>query len=104
MADRGFTVYELVRMQMAEMYMPSFKTRGQNQLKPADVEFSRKISNLRVHVERVIGSIRNRFKIWASRLPIHFFHGHDDDVPIVDKMMLFCCALSNVNPTLMSVY
>jgi len=111
LADRGFTVHELVRMQGGEIHMPAFKTRGELPMDPAETEYSRTISNLRIHVERVIGTLKNWFKIWSSTLPAHFFHGEDGEVPRVDQMMLVCSALmlvcsalSNVNPIVMSVF
>ena len=39
---------------------PAF-TRGCEQLAPVDVENTRKIANVRIHVEKIIGSIRQCF-------------------------------------------
>ena len=47
LADRGFTVHNI----------PAF-TRSKKQLDPVDVEKTRKIANVRIHVERIIGILR----------------------------------------------
>lgn len=49
-------------MMYAEIKIPSF-TRGQSQLKAKDVEETRKIAHLRIHVERVIGNLSGKYII-----------------------------------------
>lgn len=56
MADRGFTIHESILMQRAELVIPAF-TKGRDQLHPIDVEKTRGIANVRIHVERVIGPL-----------------------------------------------
>lgn len=55
MADRGFTISESVGLKQAKLVVPAFK--GKSQLDPADVERTKGIASVRIHVERVIGSI-----------------------------------------------
>ena len=59
-ADRGFDVADSVAYRGATLNIPSF-TWGREQLLPADVEATRKLANVRIHVERVIGVVRQRF-------------------------------------------
>ena len=61
---RGFNVAESVAHYGASLYIPAF-TRGVDQLDPTQVEATRKIANVhvRIHVERVIGSMWQRFQI-----------------------------------------
>ena len=54
LADRGFDIQESVGLMCAEVKIPSF-TKGRKQLSAIDVESSRAIANVRIHVERVIG-------------------------------------------------
>ena len=54
LADCGFTIAESVMFQQAQLAIPAF-TKGKDQLDPVDVEKTRGISNVRIHVERVIG-------------------------------------------------
>ena len=57
MADRGFTIQESVALYQAQLAIPAF-TRGRNQLDPLDGKRTRGIANVRIHVERVIGLLR----------------------------------------------
>ena len=71
MADRGFTVEESVWYYQAKLAIPAF-TKGKDQLDPVDVEKTRGIANVRIHVERVIGLLRQKYTILQSTLPIDF--------------------------------
>lgn len=62
MADRGFVIQESVSLYQAQLAIPAF-TRGKNQLDPLDVERTRGIANVRIHVERVIGLLRQKCSI-----------------------------------------
>ena len=53
MADRGFTITESIALQQAKLVIPAF-TKGKTQLDPVDVELTRGIAHVRIHVERVI--------------------------------------------------
>ncbi len=57
LADRGFCISESVGLRGAEVLIPAF-TRGKDQLRPTEVEKTRKIASSRIHVERIIGAIR----------------------------------------------
>ena len=57
LADRGFTIQESVGMYCAEVKIPAF-TRGKKQLSRCEVDTSRQLSRVRIHVERVIGVLR----------------------------------------------
>ena len=53
-ADRGFTCQEYAGMVMAEVKIPPF-TRGKAQLDKMEVDWSRELSVVRIHVECIIG-------------------------------------------------
>ena len=59
MADRGFTICESVGLKQAKLVIPAF-TKGKLQLHPVDVERTRGIASVRIHVERVIGLLRRK--------------------------------------------
>ena len=49
--------------------IPAF-TRGKPQLSGEEVENSRKIANVRIHIEHAIGLLRRRFTILTGVMPI----------------------------------
>ncbi len=64
-ADRGFDIADSVAYCGATLDIPAF-TRGCEQLPPSSIESTTKLANLRIHAERIIGVIRQRFKILSA--------------------------------------
>ena len=71
LADRGFTVHESVQFRQAKLNIPAF-TKGEDQLDPADVEQTRKIATVGIHVERIIGLLRQKYTILQQTLPTDY--------------------------------
>ncbi|GLV37535.1 hypothetical protein CBL_20347 [Carabus blaptoides fortunei] len=69
MADRGFLINDSVSRLGGKLIIPAF-TKGKNQLEAMDLENSRNIAHVRIHVERVIGLLRNKFKILQGLKPM----------------------------------
>ena len=96
MADRGFDIAESVALYCAEIKIPAF-TKGKRQLSSLDVESSRRIASVRIHVERVIGNVRNKYSILQSILPLDYLMKKDgNNFSTIDKMVLTCCGLVNL--------
>ena len=68
MADRGFTIKDQVETIGAKLNIPPF-LEGRQQLPPEEVQAGRHIASLRIHVERVIGRVKN-FSILKGTLPL----------------------------------
>ncbi|XP_072559114.1 uncharacterized protein [Paramormyrops kingsleyae] len=99
LADRGFDIQECVGMLCAEVKLPAF-TKGYCQLAARDVEETRKIAHLRIHVERVIGNVCQKYKILTGTTPINMILPCDgEEVTMLDKVVTVCCALTNQCPT-----
>lgn len=63
------------------------------------MEGTRRIAHLRIHVERIIGVVRNKYKILSSTIPISMVLPCDgENVTFVDKIVTVCCALTNMCP------
>ena len=69
LADRGFLIEDELAIRGAKLAIPAF-TKGKLQLSQEEVEKSRQLARIRIHVERVIGILKNRYTILQSRLPI----------------------------------
>lgn len=99
MADRGFNMETEFSLQHTTLLIPAF-VKGQSQLHPVDVEMTRRLASLRVHVERVIGSLRQKYEILSNRLPISTISKFSDEVAVTDQIVLVCSALVNFCPSI----
>ena len=93
MADRGFTIEEELPTRGATLKIPAF-TKNKKKIPAKDVHNSRKISNVRIHVERVIGRTK-KFKILNSIILIKM-------VDLLGSVMVFICALVNLSNSVVS--
>ena len=94
LADRGFNIMELVDQYKAKVELPAF-TKGKSQLSAEEVKQSRELARVRIHVERLIGMVKQKYSILEGTLPISFIKD-DSDVTVADKLMIVCCALVNL--------
>ena len=95
LADRGFTVEDSVGLYCAEIKVPPF-TKRKTQLSRLDVDKARQLSRVRIHVERVIGVLRQKYTILESILPINMIMCDDrTETSMIDKIVVICCALCN---------
>ena len=107
LADRGFTMKdELAAVCGVELIVPSF-TKGHKQLPTKDVELSRRNSAVRIHVERVIGCVKKRFRILKGTLPIKTVHSAKDEAcessfSNIDKIIIVGCFLFNIGPSIVT--
>ena len=100
LADRGFDIADDLGVHGARLQIPSFM-RGKQQLSLHEVEESKKLSKVRIHVERVIGLLKNKYKILQGTLPPHLIkHKHDSlDYANIDRILTVCAALVNLCPS-----
>lgn len=90
LADRGFLIKDFVKLMCADIKMPAF-TKNRQQLHPIEVEYTRSIAHVRIHVERIIGLIRNKFKIVRGPIPLTLIND-------ISKIVHVCCSLINLCP------
>ena len=69
LADRGFNTYDDLGLYGARLEIPAF-TQGKKQLSQQEVKYSRRLAKVRIHVERVIGLLKNKYTILQSILPV----------------------------------
>ncbi|XP_062567145.1 uncharacterized protein LOC134229407 [Saccostrea cucullata] len=90
MGDKGFLIADLCTPNGIHLIIPPLKKHGR--LTKSEVEKTRRIANLRIHVERAMERIKN-FKIIQGVVPISL---HDK----VSKIVFVVCALCNLMPPL----
>ena len=84
------------------MKVPSY-TRGKKQLSKAEVDVARDLSRVRIHVERVIWLVHQKYSILESTLPVKFIMcTKSEKISVLDKIVLICCALCNLCKSVVS--
>ncbi|XP_059895589.1 uncharacterized protein LOC132465617 isoform X2 [Gadus macrocephalus] len=87
MADRGFLIRDLLFERRVKLVLPAF-TRGGSQLTEEQVTATRRIANVRIHVERAIRRLKV-YKILSHVIPINM-------TPKIEKILRICAALANL--------
>ena len=58
-------------MVLAEVKIPPF-TKGKKQLEKVNVDWSRELSSVRIHVEPIIGTLKQKYTMLQGILPITY--------------------------------
>ncbi|XP_056449309.1 uncharacterized protein LOC130384926 isoform X2 [Gadus chalcogrammus] len=87
MADRGVVIQDLLFERQVKLVLPAFTRRGLP-LSEEDTTNTRPITNVRVHVDRVIRSLKN-YRIVSQTVPINL-------APKFDKILRVCPGLCNL--------
>ena len=89
MADRGFTIKDMLKDIGIELNIPPFM-EGRAQLPVEEVQEGRRIASVRIHVERAIGQIKN-FAILQGSFPISMSR-------IINQVVCVCVLLTYFMP------
>ena len=73
----------------AEVKIPPF-TRGKKQLSRMEVDKSRDLSCVRIHVERVIGILKQKYTILESHDPVNFMERLEGNHTVLSTILLLC--------------
>ena len=72
-------------------------TQGRQQLSQDDAEKSKQLSKVCIHVERVIGLLKNRYTRLKRTLSIKLIkHKDHTEIANIDKLLTVCSALTNL--------
>ena len=88
MADKGFTIRDVLEKINCSLNIPPF-LKANTQFSTEQVLETQEIAELRIHVERSIGRVKN-FHIFDGVLPLSL-------APIATKMFEVCCWLTNLD-------
>ena len=77
----------------AVLRIPTF-TRGKKQITAKDIDISRQIAHVRIHVERIIGCLK-KFKILNTTIPI-------TQVDLIDNIMVSIAGIINLNASVVN--
>jgi len=86
MADKGFLIQDILTPLGVCLNLPPL-LRSDSQMASEDVILTKKIAQLRVHVERAIGRVKN-FHISQNVLPATMWD-------TINQVVYICCMLTN---------
>lgn len=89
LADRGFNVQELFLPKKVKVVIPPF-LKKKKQFALAEDERTKSVANARIHVERVIGRMKD-FSILKSELPLDMYD-------MIDNIATIVAVLVNLQP------
>ncbi|XP_061696370.1 uncharacterized protein LOC133511453 isoform X2 [Syngnathoides biaculeatus] len=95
LADRGFDIKDSLAAHGATLDIPAF-TKGKTQLDPSELGKNREIDNVRIHVERVIGMLKQKYSILESTIPIEYMKKFGCHTTL-DRIVRVASALCNVS-------
>ena len=96
LADRGFTIEEEIAAKGAKLVIPDRRKKNQKQFSLYQVENTRGIAAVRIHVERVIGVIRSKYKITNGPIPISMLQDNYEGISLIDYVVRVACILVNL--------
>ena len=91
MADRGFTIKDLLTAIGADLNLPPF-LKDKKQLSPQEVREGRSIASVRIHVELAIGRMKH-YRILSGTIRLKM-------AQVADHIVTVCAYLSNFHPAL----
>lgn len=103
LSDKGFLIQDEVEATGAVLKMPCFIRNG-NQLHPTEVEESRYTSSIRIHIERIISVLRQKFNICSDIAPMSAVSKQNDlfDKDFYNIIVFICCSIINLCPPVVS--
>lgn len=93
LADRGFLISDELACRGATLKIPAF-TKGKSQLSQEEIEKTRNLARVRIHVERAIGRLK-AFRILNTAMPLSM-------VPHIDSVMVIVASICNLQNNLIS--
>ena len=99
LADRGFDVDDDLVVCGAKLLLPFFN-KGKNHLSQKEVEESRRLARVFIHVERVIGQLRKKYTILCNTLPVSLIKCPSDCDKAnctIDRILTATAALTNLS-------
>ena len=93
LANRGFDITEDLALRGSILAIPPFTKLSQR-----EVEISRELSRVRIHIEQAICHIKH-YRLLQHTFPISLIKTTDEtEFAIIDKILIVCAALSNLQP------
>lgn len=83
----------------AILNIPTF-LRSKKQFTPSELMADKQITALRIHIERIIGLLRTKYKILHKVLIVKTLARFQNEFNIVDLIVKVACILCNLNKSI----
>lgn len=100
LADKGFEIHDLIERKKAVLNIPTF-LRQKVQFSTEEIRRDKQITALRIHIERIIGLIREKYTILSNTVLVNTLARFQNGHSIIDLIVKVCCILVNFNKTIM---
>ena len=67
----------------------------EKQFNAIEVDSGCRLSHVKIHVERIVGMVKQKYTILQSAMPTCLVSCDETSVPAIDKIVLVCSALCN---------
>ncbi|XP_065078250.1 uncharacterized protein LOC135701394 [Ochlerotatus camptorhynchus] len=101
LADKGFDIADLIESRGATLNIPTF-LRKNVQMNPLNIERDRQITSLRVHVERMIGRIKEKYTFLNGTIQVNSLRRSENNGNTVDLITRLACILLSFNKSIVS--
>ena len=95
LADKGFTIHDLLAKKGARIVIPPFRERGQQQLTAEQNAMTKIVARARIHVERYNERIKN-FELLNQKI-------HSSLIPLLSQIVFIVCVLVNFQEPLAAI-
>lgn len=95
LAARGLDIKKSVGLICAEIKSPSF-TKGEKQLHVLEVESTRNVAHVGIHVKRAVEAVRKKYIILSRTIPVDYLMNDSDNISAIEKIVTVCCCLMNM--------
>lgn len=99
LADKGFDITDLIRSRGATLNIPTF-LKDKKQFNPSDIEKDRQITSIRIHVERCIGILKQKYLVLSQVVTITSLARFENGKNVIDLIARVCAILYNFNPSI----
>lgn len=96
LADKGFEIADLVAEKKAVLNIPNF-LRKKTQFSLKELDENKQVTQYRIHVERAIGVIREKFSILSAPISVNTMARYQNGLTAVDLIVKVSCILYSLN-------
>lgn len=99
LADKGFDIADLVTSKKSSLNIPNF-LRKKKQFSLQELSEDKQITTHRIHVERVIGYLREKYSILSSTIPVNTLARFQNGLTIIDLIVKVASILVSLNKSI----